>query len=98
MIRKHFILLVFIALEALPSCKTTNFVGRVIQSKKAHENSQIDYYFERGDSVPFDFRSGKILFEAEINGQKDTVMFDTGCTTSILEMVSETDCPDIKFF
>ena len=97
MIRKHYILLTFIALTMFTSCKS-GYIGYVKHQKDIHADDRFTCFDEKTDTVFFAFNDGKILFEAEIDGQKDTVMFDTGCTLALVETVSESQRPDVEFF
>ena len=97
MIKRHYILLTFIALTMFTSCRS-GFVGYVKHQKNVYENNYQSVSRDKPDSIPFSFRENKILFEAEIDGEKDTVMLDTGCTIALLETVSESQRPDVEFF
>ena len=97
MIRKHFILLTFIALIMFTSCKS-GYIGYVKHQMEVNSDDSFSFVDNKPDSLPFVLTGGKILFEAEIDGQKDTVMFDSGCTIAMVETVSESQRSDFEFF
>lgn len=45
----------------------------------------------------FVFRNNRILFEAEINGQKDTVILDLGLNSPMVRYVNPENKPDVEF-
>ena len=42
----------------------------------------------RDQTIPFVFRNREILFEAEVNGKKDTLMLDMGVNQAVIRMVT----------
>ena len=98
MIKRHYILLTFIVLTMFSSCKL-DYIKYIKHQKDIHtDNDGFSCDANKPDTVPFVLSGGKILFEAEIDGKKDTVQFDTGCTIAMVETVSESQRPDVEFF
>lgn len=51
----------------------------------------------RDQTIPFVFRNREILFEAEVNGKKDTLMLDMGVNQALIRMVTEEESAGMEF-
>ena len=52
-----------------------------------------------GDTIPFVMNGGQMLFEAEVNGKPDTLMYDSGVNSLMLMMYTPSTQPEgMKFY
>ena len=94
MIRKPILYFAFVALMAFPSCQSGNF-EYFKQAFKLSKQNRLSIRVSH-DSVAFVLKDNKLLFEADVNGEKDTVQLDLGYNAPMGKLVSSTERPDLQ--
>lgn len=95
MIRKPILYFAFVALMAFPSCQSGN-IEYFKQAFKLSKQNRLSIRVSH-DSVAFVLKDNKLLFEADVNGEKDTVQLDLGYNAPMGKLVSSTERPDLQY-
>lgn len=95
MIRKPILYFAFVALMGFASCQSGNS-EHFKQAFKLSKQNRLSIRVSH-DSVAFVLKDNKLLFEADVNGEKDTVQLDLGYNAPIGKLVSSTERPDLQY-
>lgn len=89
MIRKPILYFAFVALMIFASCQSGN-IEYFKQAFKLSKQNRLSIRVSH-DSVAFVLKDNKLLFEADVNGEKDTVQLDLGYNAPMGKLVSSTE-------
>ena len=95
MIRKPILYFAFVALMGFASCQSGN-IEYFKQAFKLSKQNRLSIRVSH-DSVAFVLKDNKLLFEADVNGEKDTVQLDLGYNAPMGKLVSSTERPDLQY-
>ncbi len=100
LVRNLKLLLVLLAVASCNSCGT---VGLIVHTAKIADSVEFSCNYGQGgdwDTIHFVVNSkNQMVFKAELNGQRDTVMYDSGVNTSALLMYTPSTKPEgMKFY
>ena len=95
MIRKPILYFAFVALMGFASCQSGN-IEYFKQAFKLSKQNRLSIRVSH-DSVAFVLKDNKLLFVADVNGEKDTVQLDLGYNAPMGKLVSSTERPDLQY-